>query len=80
MINNVVYDSKDLVTFRGDYAQFKTVNNYVADQNPGFIDMESCDLRLKGDSIVFEKIPGVEPIPFEMISLYSDQYRPVIEK
>ncbi len=80
MINNVVYDSKELANIHSDYAQFEIVDNYVTDENPGFVDLAGLDMRLKADSVVFENIPDFEPIPFEKIGLYSDQYRSVPQK
>ncbi len=80
MVNNVVYDSKELVEFKGDYAQFETVNNYITDEDPGFVDLAGLDLRLQADSVVFDNIPDFEPIPFEEIGLYSDQYRSVAQQ
>lgn len=77
MVNNVVYNSKELIIYRGDYAQFETVDNFVTNENPGFVDIANLDLRLKEDSIVFDKIPDFEPIPFREIGLFSDQYRKV---
>ena len=43
--------------------------NWVTDEDPGFVDMEGGDLRLKSDAPVFEKVPGFERIPFEKIGL-----------
>ena len=32
-------------------------------------------IRLKDGSLIFQKIPGFKPIPFEKIGLYQDEYR-----
>ncbi|MFI4911233.1 MAG: right-handed parallel beta-helix repeat-containing protein [Sedimentisphaeraceae bacterium JB056] len=75
MINNVLYNCKEKVNYKGDYAQFETKNNFVADKNPGFVDLANLDMRLKDDSVVYDEIPGFERIPFEKIGLYDDEYR-----
>jgi len=33
------------------------------------------NFQLEPDSIVFAKIPGFQPIPFEQIGLYVDEFR-----
>jgi len=33
------------------------------------------NFQLKGDSIVYQKIPGFKKVPFEKIGLYKDEYR-----
>lgn len=50
-------------------------DNYVTDEDPGFADMAGMDFRLRGDSIVYRKIPGFKKIPFDKIGLYPDEYR-----
>jgi hypothetical protein len=50
-------------------------DNYDTNENPGFISVDKMDFRLKRDSIVFNKIPGFEMIPFEKIGLFKDVYR-----
>jgi hypothetical protein len=39
-------------------------HNYETDTNPGFVDEASGDYELRQDSIVYEKIPGFQPVPF----------------
>jgi len=39
-------------------------NNYETDVDPGFVDEKNGDYNLRPNSIVFQKIPGFEPIPF----------------
>jgi hypothetical protein len=43
--------------------------------NPGFVNPEKLDFRLKKDSIVFKKMPDFKQIPMEKIGLYIDEYR-----
>ena len=54
---------------------FTWENNYVTNQDPGFVDVAKGNFALKPNSIVFKKIPGFQPIPFDKIGLYKDQYR-----
>lgn len=49
--------------------------NYSTGADPGFVNPEALNFRLKDDSIVYEKIPGFQKIPFEQIGLYADPYR-----
>lgn len=47
----------------------------VYEDDPGFVDLAGGDLRLRPDSRVFKDLPGFQPIPFEKIGLYVDEYR-----
>ena len=53
-------------------------DNFVTQEDPGFVDAAGMDFQLKPDSIVFTKIPGFEKIPFEKIGLYKDEYRKAV--
>ena len=79
MENNVVAACKEELNLKGDWAQFETKNNLVIAENPGFIDIDKLDMRLKPDSVVYKEIKGFEPIPFEKIGLYEDRYRKLDE-
>ncbi len=50
-------------------------DNLVTDTDPGFVNAEHMDFRLREDSEVYRRVPGFERIPFEKIGLYRDQYR-----
>ena len=50
-------------------------DNYVTNENPGFIDAAAMSFALKEDLIVFQKVPGFEKIPFGQIGLQQDQLR-----
>lgn len=50
----------------------------VYDEDPGFVDLAGGDLRLRPDSRIFRDLPGFQPIPFEKIGLFVDEYRPVL--
>ncbi|WP_168121598.1 Ig-like domain-containing protein [Paenibacillus sp. HB172176] len=52
---NGALDNLDLVQY---------ANNWVTDQDPGFVDLAGGDLNLKEDAEVFEQIPGFQTIPF----------------
>jgi hypothetical protein len=58
-----------------DRQYVELTDNFVTDRDPGFEDMNTMDFRLQSDSIVFEKIPGFKPIPFERIGLVCGQFR-----
>jgi hypothetical protein len=47
----------------------EVADNYVTEDDPGFVDMAAGDFRLREDSIVFEEVPGFRQIPFEDIGL-----------
>lgn len=51
-------------------------DNFLTDTDPGFKDAKALNFALRGDSEVFKKIVGFEPIPFDKIGLYRDQLRP----
>jgi len=40
-------------------------HNVEIDTDPGFVDEATGNFALRPDSIVFQQIPGFEPIPFE---------------
>lgn len=54
---------------------FTASDNFVTNQDPGFVDVAHENLALKPGSEVYQKIPGFEPIPFSKIGLYLDEYR-----
>lgn len=59
----------------GEYAHCDDVNNYRTDSDPGFVDYKNGNFNLRSDSEVFIKIPGFEPIPFDKMGLYTDEFR-----
>lgn len=64
-----------LDVYRGGTKLLKLEDNFVTNDDPGFVNPEAMDFRLRPDSIVFEKVPGFEPIPFKTIGLLRDEYR-----
>ncbi|MFW6161587.1 MAG: NPCBM/NEW2 domain-containing protein [Planctomycetota bacterium] len=67
-----------LDVYRGGKKLLTLEDNFVTKEDPGFVNPEAMDFRLKPDSIVFDKVPGFEPIPFERIGLRVDEYRPAL--
>ena len=59
----------------GEYAHCDDVNYYRTDSDPGFVDYKNGNFNLRSDSEVFIKIPGFEPIPFDKMGLYTDEFR-----
>lgn len=49
-------------------------NNLIV-PDAGFVDPAKGNYRLRDDSPVWRKLPGFQPIPFEKIGLYEDEYR-----
>ncbi|MBD2848437.1 S-layer homology domain-containing protein [Paenibacillus sp. IB182496] len=43
------------------------MDNWVADTDPGFVDLAGGDFRLAAGAEVLDRIPGFQPIPFEQI-------------
>lgn len=68
-----VFDRNVLVkyeeTFRlvGKYAQTDFGDNYITQSDPGFVDAQQLDFRLKDDSLIYRELPGFTRIPFELI-------------
>jgi hypothetical protein len=63
----------------GQYAQCEDVNNFRTDSDPGFVDYKNGNFNLRSDSEVFKKIPGFEPLPFDKMGLYVDEFRIVVK-
>lgn len=50
-------------------------NNIDLDADPGFVDYEHFDLRLRPDSVIFEKLPNFQAPEFEKMGLYDSPRR-----
>jgi hypothetical protein len=77
-VNNLIVSDEALVAINGDGNPSEEVtlkNNFITDQNPGFMDTGNMNFQLKDNAIVYEKIPGFEKVPFDSIGLYTDPYR-----
>ncbi len=75
--NNVIVDEPLIVSKHNlDTAVFvRCENNYITKQDPGFEDMEKENFNLKNSSVIYDKIPGFKPIPFDSIGIIKDTYR-----
>jgi len=69
---NVVYDCGEFLTRDGGIQDVK--ENLVTDEDPGFVNAEKEDFRLREDSPVFDQI-DFKQIPFGKIGLYRDELR-----
>jgi|GEM_PF-570029 len=55
-------------------------NNWMTQNDPGFVNMPEGNYDLKSDSPVFEKIAGFKPVPFSKMGLYRDPWRRELPK
>ena len=60
---------------QADTGLLQMADNFVTATDPGFVNATQGDYTLKPDSVVFQKIPGFEPVPFGKIGLQTDAYR-----
>ncbi len=65
---NVMVNCKEIFRERYDWEVVKN-DNYETDTDPGFVNADQANFALKDDSIVYEKIPGFEKIPFAEIGI-----------
>jgi hypothetical protein len=63
-LRNVVYRCGTGEKWTGNWEESE---NWVTEDDPGFVDAAKQDFRLREDAAVFEKITGFEPIAFEQI-------------
>lgn len=74
--NVIVGGAEDPVKLMGGaYATITSTQNFVTKEDPGFVDFKNGNFMLKPDAKVFEMIPGFEPVPFDKMGLYKDDYR-----
>ena len=71
LARNVVYKC-GAFTDRGEPV---LIDNWVTDEDPGFVDEAKGNFALRDDAPVYKHIPGFKPIPFGKIGLYVDEYR-----
>ncbi|MGI2293507.1 Ig-like domain-containing protein [Paenibacillus sp. GXUN7292] len=74
--NNVIYNPtktrSSTTNANGAYDKFNLVqyaNNWVTDQDPGFVNLAGGDLNLKPDAAVFQQIPGFKDVPFSEMGI-----------
>lgn len=65
---NIFYKVKETVRFNKDWLPFKE-DNWVTEEDPGFVDAANGDFMLKEAAKAFEKIPGIQSIPFYKIGV-----------
>ncbi|MEK4118043.1 MULTISPECIES: Ig-like domain-containing protein [Paenibacillus] len=75
---NVVYNPtvprSSTTNEEGAYDKFNLVqyaDNWVTDEDPGFVNLAGGDLSLRPDAQVFEAIPGFPDIPFHEIGIHG---------
>lgn len=73
--NLIIGGPEDPIHLMGKHAQTDGRNNWVTNEDPGFVDMKNKNFNLKPDAKVFEMIPDFHPIPFDKMGTYSDGYR-----
>lgn len=65
---NIFYKVKKPVRYNKDWMPFKD-DNWITNENPGFIDEANMNFMLNDNAKVFSEIPGFEPIPFDKIGV-----------
>ncbi|MFA6239898.1 MAG: right-handed parallel beta-helix repeat-containing protein [Candidatus Hydrogenedentales bacterium] len=70
---NLIYRCDDVAT-----GNWGLSNNWVTQEDPGFVDAASKNFQLRDGAPVFERIKGFEKIPFDTIGLYVDELRTVL--
>ncbi|MCE5240209.1 right-handed parallel beta-helix repeat-containing protein [bacterium] len=58
--------------------QVPETDNWITDQDPGFVNAARGDFRLRADAPVFKHLPGFQPIPFAQMGLVKSELRPVL--
>ena len=58
--------------------QCDPADNWIADDDPGFVDPAKGNFGVRPDALVFRKLPGFEPVPFEKMGLHADDLRPTV--
>ena len=53
-------------------------DNWITNQDPGFVNAAQGDFRLKRDAAVFQQLPGFQPPPFAQMGLVKNELRPVL--
>lgn len=59
----------------GEYAQMEGKNNWVTREDPGFVDMKNKNFMLNPEAAAYKKILGFQPVPFDRMGIYKDEYR-----
>ncbi|HKK64042.1 MAG TPA: right-handed parallel beta-helix repeat-containing protein [Bacteroidales bacterium] len=67
----IFYKVEKIVNGKKEWLPFKD-DNWITDEDPGFVNPEEMNFELKEDAKAFEKIPGFEPIPFSQIGVQNN--------
>ena len=75
--NTVPYEWKTVTDKARDTASaiLTRGTNLTYDIDPGFVNMNQYDFRLKPDSRIFKDLPGFQPLPIDKMGLFVDEYR-----
>lgn len=65
---NIFYKVEKIVAGKKEWLPFKD-DNWITDQNPGFVNEEEMNFELKEDAKAFKEIPAFEAIPFNKIGV-----------
>ncbi len=65
--HNVLVKQEETVRLVGKHAQTDFGENFMTQQDPGFVDAAQLNFQLKDDSVVYRELPGFERIPFDQI-------------
>jgi hypothetical protein len=69
---NLFYKVKKVINGNPEWLPFED-DNWIADEDPGFINYGEMDFTLKPEAEVFKKIPGFEAIPFDKMGIINKQ-------
>ena len=67
---NVFVRVKTVIKGEKKFLEFSE-NNLITDLDPGFISDKDHNFKLKRSSIIFNKVPGFGPIPFDKIGIHK---------
>lgn len=67
---NIFYHVKTPVRYNKDWLPFSD-DNWITEENPGFVNEDELNFELKEDAKVFEVIPDFKPIPFSKIGVQN---------
>lgn len=65
---NIFYKVETPVRYNEDWLPFKE-DNWITEENPGFVNEAEMNFELKEDARAFEVIPGFKAIPFSRIGV-----------
>jgi regulation of enolase protein 1 (concanavalin A-like superfamily) len=71
--NNVIYNSPEMEIAASAQENSVIRNNWMANEDLGFVDAANGNFQLRDDSPVFDQLPDFQPIPFHKIGLYTAQ-------